>query len=92
MKGVKERSAHFHCSIVFYINDGVYKHFEGKVFGTLDFMMKGENGFGYDSIFIPNGYNETFGILPIEIKNKISHRALAIKSFVSYLKDDCSNK
>lgn len=85
------RAAHFHCSIIFYISEGNYKHFEGKVFGNIDYEMKGNNGFGYDAIFIPNGYSETFGELENGIKNKISHRAVALKSFIGFLKNDFNN-
>lgn len=91
MKGVSDRSAYFHCSIIFYISDNNYKHFDGRVYGSLDYLPKGENGFGYDVIFIPNGYNDTFGIMDSEIKNKISHRALAIKSFVEFIENDFNN-
>lgn len=91
MEGVLERGAHFHCSIVFYISNNLYKHFAGEVYGKLDYTEKGGNGFGYDVIFIPNGYNETFGELASSIKNEISHRALAIKSFIKYLENDFSN-
>lgn len=85
------RGAHFHCSIVFYISEGNYKHFSGEVYGSLDYEMKGNNGFGYDVIFIPNGYNSTFGELDSSIKNDISHRALAIKAFIGYLENDFNN-
>lgn len=87
----KERGAHFHCSIVFYISNDNYHHFPGEVYGTLDYEMKGSNGFGYDVIFIPNGYTQTFGELDTSIKNDISHRALALKLFVGFLQNDFSN-
>ena len=88
MEGVSDRSAHFHCSIVLYFSEKEIHEFSGDVFGTLDFAEKGENGFGYDSIFIPNGFSDTFGIIDEEIKNKISHRANAIKKLVEYLEND----
>lgn len=91
MKDKTDRKAHFHCSIVLYLSEGEYHHFEGKVYGTLDYEVKGENGFGYDVIFIPNGFSDTFGIISSEIKNKISHRAQAIKGLVEYFEHDFNN-
>ena len=91
MEGITNREAYFHCSIVLYLEDGNYKHFEGRVYGDLDYEVKGENGFGYDVIFIPKGYNDTFGIISSDIKNEISHRANALKSLVSYLENDFNN-
>ena len=91
MEGISNREAYFHCSIILYLEDGNYKHFEGRVYGDLDYEVKGENGFGYDVIFIPKGYNDTFGIISSDIKNQISHRAHALKSLVSYLENDFNN-
>ena len=91
MEGVSNRNAYFHCSIVLYLSEGNYKHFEGRVYGDLDYEVKGENGFGYDVIFIPKGYSDTFGIIDSEIKNQISHRANALKSLIKYLENDFNN-
>lgn len=88
MEGVENRRAHFHCSIVLYLSKDNYHEFSGKVFGNLDFSEKGENGFGYDSIFIPEGYDVTFGLFDPEEKNKISHRAIAIRKLVQYFQND----
>ena len=88
MEGVTERNAHFHCSLVLYLADNEYVHFKGIVEGVIDHELTGGNGFGYDVLFIPDGYTETFGILPDEIKNKISHRAKAINQLVEYLEND----
>lgn len=90
MEEKKNREAFFHCSIVFYLGEDNYKHFPGRVHGTLDYVEKGGNGFGYDVIFIPNGYHNTFGELSSEIKNEISHRAVAIKSLIKFLENDFS--
>lgn len=91
MEGVEDREAYFHCSIVMYLSNNKYLHFMGTVEGTLDYVEKGNNGFGYDVIFIPNGYNNTFGELSSDIKNEISHRAKAIKALVRYLENDFNN-
>ncbi|MFQ3341593.1 MAG: XTP/dITP diphosphohydrolase [Flavobacteriaceae bacterium] len=59
--------------------------FEGKVIGNLIFEKRGKAGFGYDSIFIPKGYEKTFAELGDVLKNKISHRALATQKFLKEL-------
>ena len=59
--------------------------FEGIVDGSITKEKRGDSGFGYDPIFMPDGYNKTFAELGHEIKNNISHRARAVKKFVSYL-------
>ena len=56
--------------------------YEGKVIGNLIFEKRGNHGFGYDPIFIPEGYSKTFAELGDAIKNKISHRALATQKFL----------
>ena len=91
LEGVENRKAHFHCSIVLYISKDKILHFDGQVYGTIHEKIEGTNGFGYDSIFIPDGYTETFGILDYEIKNKISHRAIAISKLVEYFENDFNN-
>ena len=59
------------------------KIFIGKIFGNLIWPPRGNLGFGYDSIFIPKGYNKTFGELSNKIKNNISHRAMAFKKLLN---------
>jgi XTP/dITP diphosphohydrolase len=60
--------------------------FEGIVNGNITEIPIGDNGFGYDSIFRPDGYKETFAQLSMNKKNKISHRALAINKLIDFLK------
>lgn len=61
------------------------KYFEGKITGKIAYQPQGESGFGYDPIFIPDGYSGSFAQIGSEEKNQISHRALAVKKLVEYL-------
>ena len=74
-----ERKAHFKCAAVLAHPDGEAKFVEEKCSGLIAFEPKGENGFGYDPLFIVPEYNLTFAELSQEIKNKISHRAKAFR-------------
>lgn len=64
--------------------------FEGVIEGDIIDQKQGESGFGYDPIFKPNGYKETFAQLGDQVKNTISHRALAVKKLCDFL-SNCSN-
>ena len=68
------------------LNDGMIQ-VEGIVRGRIAEQEFGEGGFGYDPVFIPEGYDKTFGELPAELKNHISHRARAIQELVKVLND-----
>ncbi len=59
--------------------------FEGIIKGKIIHVRKGKDGFGYDPIFIPDGYEKTFAEMTIEEKNKISHRALAVEKMIEFL-------
>ena len=61
--------------------------FEGIVSGTISKSPRGEGGFGYDPIFMPLGYHQTFAELAADVKNKISHRANAIEKLVHFLNE-----
>ncbi|NLJ40788.1 MAG: RdgB/HAM1 family non-canonical purine NTP pyrophosphatase [Clostridiales bacterium] len=74
------RGAQFCCAMVLVLPDGKTFSAEGRCKGMIAEQPIGNNGFGYDPIFIPNGYDETFGQLPNHIKRGISHRADAIKN------------
>jgi XTP/dITP diphosphohydrolase len=71
------RSAYFACVLSVAWPDGHIESFEGRVGGSLVWPPRGERGFGYDPVFVPNGYAETFGEMDPEIKHAISHRAAA---------------
>jgi XTP/dITP diphosphohydrolase len=74
----EERGAQFKC-VVGIVGPSLLKVVEGKVKGRIVQEMRGKTGFGYDPLFIPEGYNKTFAELGDEEKNKISHRAAAFK-------------
>jgi XTP/dITP diphosphohydrolase len=78
------RTARFKCIIVLY--DGITKRsFEGACEGRINDSTRGDEGFGYDPVFVPNGYEKTFAELGIKVKNKLSHRAKALKSLLDFL-------
>lgn len=76
------RRANFTCALSLGRPDSGCDTFEGKVFGTLVWPPKGEKGFGYDPIFLPEGGSETFGQMEAHAKHAISHRARAFEQFV----------
>jgi XTP/dITP diphosphohydrolase len=80
-----DRQAKF-TTIIALIMNGYEFIFEGELAGSIILEKKGSNGFGYDPIFKPNGYINTLAQLDITEKNKISHRALAFKKMIDFLK------
>lgn len=84
MQDIENRNAQFRTAIVF-ILDGKIHLFEGTIKGTIIRSERGSGGFGYDSVFVPDGFEKTFAELGEEIKNKISHRAIATKKLVKFL-------
>jgi XTP/dITP diphosphohydrolase len=82
----ESRTAAFHCAIVAAFPDGRTQAFEGHCPGKVLRAARGAAGFGYDPLFLPDGYNQTAAELPEEIKNTISHRARALVKFVDWLK------
>ena len=84
LDGQTNRKACFR-TVISLIIDGVEHQFEGKVDGTIAKEKHGTEGFGYDPIFIPEGYDKSFAQLGEEIKNQISHRARAVKKLAEYL-------
>ena len=84
LAGKDNRRARFR-TIVTVIGAGFNTQVEGEVRGTMDTEEKGDKGFGYDPLFIPEGYDKTFAELPAEIKNSISHRARAMEKLKKLL-------
>lgn len=85
---IHNKKAFFITSLVFIYKDNnktIVKDFEGKVNGNFVFPARGEGGFGFDPVFVPDGYDKTFAEMPEE-KLKISHRTLALKKFIDFFK------
>jgi len=85
MANITNRKARFRC-VVSLVIDGAEKQFEGIVEGKILTAKQGEAGFGYDPIFMPDGYNQSFAEMSAEDKNLISHRGRAVNKLVDYLK------
>lgn len=84
MEGKENRKARFRTVIALVWGGKTYT-FDGIVNGTITTTKRGENGFGYDPIFIPEGYEQTFAELGNDIKNQISHRAKAVEKLDEFL-------
>ena len=84
LKGQPNRRAYFITVLCFKDQDGEH-YFEGRVYGNITKEVFGEDGFGYDPIFIADDHNMTFAEMLPEEKNKISHRSEALKKFIDYL-------
>lgn len=81
-----DRYAQFR-TVIAMVDDSGVRYFEGLVRGKIAFQKSGIEGFGYDPVFIPEGYDRTFADLSGEIKNQISHRARAVQKLVDFLKN-----
>ena len=90
LEGKSDRSARFVCVIAIAINGEVIETFEGEVKGTIITEERGEGGFGYDPLFVPDGYEQTFAEMPQELKNKISHRAEAFRKAMEFIEEQMS--
>ena len=81
-----DRRARFVCAVAVSLKNGIIlKVTEGICEGSIWNEPRGDSGFGYDPIFVPNGYSQTFGELPEEVKNRISHRAKAVALIREFL-------
>jgi XTP/dITP diphosphohydrolase len=84
----REFPARFQCEMVLARKGEILGSFSGTVEGVAVAFERGDHGFGYDSMFIPAGYSETFAELPTEIKNRLSHRARALAQVVAFLQKE----
>lgn len=87
LEEAKDRCARFRAVIVLVFGNKTLFVAEGVCEGTIAFENRGTNGFGYDSIFIPSGFNQTFGELPSSVKDKLSHRGMAVQKMAQFLKE-----
>lgn len=84
LEGEENRKAYFVTVMCLFDDSGV-NYFEGRVYGNLTGEIRGEKGFGYDPVFIPNDHDITFAEMTAEDKNKISHRKQAIEKFLDFM-------
>jgi len=84
LSGIENRKACFK-TVISLVENGTETQFEGIIWGKIIYQEIGEGGFGYDALFIPDGYSQTFAEMSPELKNAISHRGIAVNKLVSYL-------
>lgn len=87
LEGVADRAARFRTVIALAGHGDGIRLFEGIIEGTLLTERRGGGGFGYDPVFVPHGHTRTFAEMPAEVKNTISHRAMATHKLVAHLKE-----
>lgn len=83
MEGKPNRRAFFVCSVAISFPDGKVKTVEGRCYGRISEIIKGSKGFGYDPVFIPDGYSKTFAEVSRSQKNKLSHRGRAFGGLIA---------
>ena len=91
MAGQTERRARFRCTMVLARDGHEQAHFSGTVEGRIIDTPRGQQGFGYDPLFVPDGFKQTFAELGEEVKNTLSHRSRALAKVVNHLGNCPSN-
>ncbi len=86
LSGKEDRSAYYKAVICLIWNENTH-YFEGICEGTITQEKRGNDGFGYDPIFLPDGQTQTFGELPLSVKNEISHRGKAMRKMIAFLEN-----
>lgn len=86
LEGTDDRRA-FYKAVICLIWSGDVYYFEGICNGCISVEKRGTGGFGYDPLFIPDGYDLTFGALPLAVKNEISHRGIAMRKMAAFLNE-----
>ncbi len=85
LKGIGNRKANFR-TVISLIIDGKEEAFEGVVNGVITNEERGSNGFGYDSVFMPEGFDMTFAEMSAQEKNEISHRGIAVNKLITFIR------
>ena len=83
MSGQYDKTAHFHCALSLCWPDGECETFEGVLPGELIWPSRGDKGFGYDPMFLPNGYAQSFGEMDPEEKHAMNHRSIAFRKLLN---------
>ena len=91
LEGKNNRKARF-VTVITLIFDSKMYLFEGEVKGEITMVRRGTGGFGYDSVFLPEGYSKTFGEMTLYEKNGISHRGMAVRKLMAFLQLRIKNK
>lgn len=86
MKETNDRNARFVCCLALVFPDGTWRTFSGVCKGTIGRRRKGSNGFGYDPVFLPEGYQKTFAEMTDSQKDCLSHRGKALRKLFRYLR------
>ncbi len=84
MEGIKNRKARFR-TVIALVENGKLTTFQGEIQGVITREKHGLQGFGYDPVFLPDGFDRTFAEMDLAEKNRISHRALAVQKLIDYL-------
>ncbi len=92
LNGADDRRGHFVCAIAVADRRGkILRSVEGICRGTIATEPRGDNGFGYDPVFVPDGFNTSFGEISDSIKSRISHRAAASRQILRFFEEFCRN-
>lgn len=81
----EKRNAHFKTIVCYYVSENEHHFFEGVMKGKIIKEKRGTNGFGYDPLFVPDGFNKTYAEMSDKEKNSVSHRAIAFNRVKEYL-------
>ncbi len=91
LEGNENRRADF-CTVIAFVTDNAVHYFDGRVDGRIIAERRGEGGFGYDPLFVPDGYDKTFAEMSAEQKNAISHRGQAVAKFAAFMHEQVLSK